>query len=58
MCIRDRQYPEDEEHDYATPVWSGILPMETSYTAIQDADRLIEGIEPSDAVSSLEGKKL
>ena len=56
--ISDKPYPEDEAEDYAIPVWAGILPMETRYTTLRDADRLIEGVEPSAAVRALEGKKL
>ena len=56
--ISDKPYPEDEAEDYAIPVWAGILPMETRYTTLRDADRLIEGVEPSAAVCALEGKKL
>ena len=56
--ISDKPYPTDDEEDYATPVWAGILPMETHYTVLQDADRLIDGVEPSEAVRVLEGKKL
>ena len=56
--ISDKPYPEDEAEDYAIPVWAGILPMETRYTKLRDADRLIEGVAPSAAVRALEGKKL
>ena len=37
---------------------AGILPMKASYTEIQDADRLIDGVEPSAAVRALQGKTL
>lgn len=56
--VSDQPYPDDEEEDYATPVWAGILPMETRFTRLQDADRLIDGVRPSAAVRALEGKKL
>ncbi len=56
--ISGKPVPEDEEEDYATPVWAGILPMQCSYTTLVDDDRLIEGVEPSAAVKALEGKIL
>jgi nitroimidazol reductase NimA-like FMN-containing flavoprotein (pyridoxamine 5'-phosphate oxidase superfamily) len=56
--VSDKAVPEDEDDDYAIPVWAGILPMQSTYTSLQDGDRLIEGVEPSAAVRALEGKKL
>ncbi len=56
--ISNKPAPEDEEEDYAIPVWAGILPMKSAYTTLQDGDRLIDGVEPSDAVKALEGKTL
>ena len=50
--------PDDEDDDYAIPVWAGVLPLETRFTTLQSDDRLIEGVEPSAAVSAMEGKKL
>ena len=51
-------FPEDEDEDYDIPVWAGILPLKSTYTELQDADRLIDGVEPSDAVKALQGKTL
>ncbi len=56
--ISKKAAPEDEEFDYDTPIWAGILPMKSSYQTLLDADRLIEGVEPSEAVRALEGKTL
>jgi nitroimidazol reductase NimA-like FMN-containing flavoprotein (pyridoxamine 5'-phosphate oxidase superfamily) len=56
--ISDNPVPEDEEEDYDIPVWAGILPMKSAYTELQDADRLIDGVEPSDAMKALQGKTL
>ena len=50
--------PDDEEEDYATPVWAGVLPMETVFTTLQADDRVIDGVEPSAAVRQLQGRKL
>lgn len=56
--VSDKPYPEDEEADYAIPVWAGILPLTTVYQSLVDADRLLDGVEPSDAVKSMQGKVL
>ncbi len=56
--VSDKAVPEDEEFDYETPVWAGILPMTSTYQTLVDGDRLIEGVEPSEAVKALEGKTL
>ncbi len=56
--ISNKPYPEDEDEDYDIPVWAGILPLKSTYTELQDADRLIEGVEPSAAVKALQGKSL
>lgn len=56
--ISAKPHPEDEEEDYDIPVWAGILPMESRYTSLEDADRLIDGVAPSKAVAALQGKRL
>ena len=56
--VSDKPYPDDEEEDYAIPVWAGILPMTAAYSDLQDADRLIDGVAPSEAVKALQGKRL
>lgn len=50
--------PEDEDDDYAIPVWAGVLPLESGFTTLQSDDRLIEGVTPSDAVRAMQGKLL
>jgi len=50
--------PEDEPCDIDTPVWGGVLPLESRFTDLQPDDRVGGGIEPSDALRALEGKKL
>ena len=50
--------PEDEDDDYDIPIWAGVLPLESRYTTLQSDDRLIEGVEPSDVVRAMEGKRL
>ncbi len=50
--------PDDEPEDYDIPVWAGILPLTSAFTTLQSDDRLIEGVEASDAVRAMEGKVL
>ena len=50
--------PEDEPCDIDSPVWGGVLPIETRLTELQPDDLVTEGIEPSEALRALEGKKL
>lgn len=56
--ISDKPVPEDEEEDYAIPIWAGILPLTSTYQTLLDSDRLIDGVEPSAAVKALQGKIL
>ena len=56
--ISKKPVPEDEEEDYAIPIWAGILPLTSTYQTLIDSDRLIEDVEPSTAVKALEGKTL
>jgi nitroimidazol reductase NimA-like FMN-containing flavoprotein (pyridoxamine 5'-phosphate oxidase superfamily) len=50
--------PEDEACDLDTPVWGGILPLESRFTTLQSDALVKDGIEPSAALKALEGKKL
>ena len=50
--------PDDEEEDYATPVWAGILPVESRLTSLQADDRVLQGVEPSPVLKRLEGRTL
>lgn len=50
--------PEDEACDLDTPVWGGVLPLESRFTTLQPDARVKDGIEPSAALRALEGKKL
>ena len=56
--ISDKPVPDDEEEDYAIPIWAGILPMTSTYDKLIDSDRLIDGVKPSDAVKALQGQSL
>jgi len=50
--------PEDDEHDYAIPVWAGVLPIETRLTQLEDDPRKLDGVEASDDVRRLENRRL
>lgn len=50
--------PDDEDEDYDIPIWAGVLPIENRLTTLQSDDRLIDGVEPSDAVRALEDRLL
>ena len=48
--------PEDEDEDYAIPIWAGILPLTSRFGDLQADDRVLEGIEPSAVVRALQGR--
>ena len=50
--------PDDEDEDYAIPVWAGVLPLESGFTELQGDDRLLDGVRPSAVVKGLQGRKL
>lgn len=50
--------PDDEDCDLETPVWGGVLPIETRFTDLQSDELVKDGIEPSDALRAMEGKRL
>ena len=50
--------PEDEEFDLDTPIWAGVLPLETQFTTLQADDFVKDGIEPSAALRALENTRL
>ena len=50
--------PEDEDCDLDTPVWGGVLPLESRFMNLQADERVQDGIEPSDALKAMEGTKL
>jgi nitroimidazol reductase NimA-like FMN-containing flavoprotein (pyridoxamine 5'-phosphate oxidase superfamily) len=50
--------PDDEEEDYDISIWAGVLPLQSTLTAVQDDERLVEGARPSAAVRALEGRVL
>ena len=50
--------PEDEEEDYATPVWAGVVPIVTTLGEPVDDGRILPGVPMSSALAALTGKQL
>ena len=50
--------PDDEDEDYAIPIWAGVLPIGTTLTRLVDDDELIDGVEPSAVVRAMQDRKL
>ncbi len=50
--------PEDEEEDYATRVWAGIVPITTTLGEPVDDGRVPNGVPVSQAIASLAGRRL
>ncbi|MDJ0795001.1 MAG: pyridoxamine 5'-phosphate oxidase family protein [Woeseiaceae bacterium] len=50
--------PDDEDCDLETPVWGGVLPIETRFTTLQPDELVKDGVEPSAALREMEGKTL
>ena len=51
-------HPEDEDEDYEIPIWAGVLPVTTHVGERIDADRLISGVEASQAVLGMQNREL
>ena len=50
--------PEDEEADYATQIWAGVVPIVTRLGKPQADGRVLDGVPMSPAIGALEGKRL
>jgi len=50
--------PDDEDEDYSIPIWAGVLPVTSRFGQLQSDDRVLPGVEPSDALRSLQGRIL
>ena len=48
--------PDDEDDDYAIPIWAGVIPIETRTTTLQTDDRVLDGVRPSNVVKAMQGK--
>jgi nitroimidazol reductase NimA-like FMN-containing flavoprotein (pyridoxamine 5'-phosphate oxidase superfamily) len=50
--------PDDEDEDYSIPIWAGVLPVTSRLGQLQSDDRVLPGVEPSDALRSLQDRIL
>lgn len=50
--------PEDEDDDYDIPIWAGVLPITTSIGTLEDDERLLPGVEPSEVVKAMQNKTI
>ena len=50
--------PEDDEQDYATRVWAGVVPISTTLGEPLDDGRVQDGVAMSRSVAALKGKRL
>ena len=49
--------PDDEDFDYETPVWAGVLPITNQLGTPEDDPRLLPGVSLSPAIAALEGTR-
>lgn len=50
--------PEDEEEDYATPIWAGVLPLTSMLGKLESDSRVLPGVEPSEQVLAMQNRTL
>ena len=50
--------PTDDESDYATPVWAGVVPVTTTLGQPEGDGRLLAGVALSPAIAALVGRRL
>jgi len=50
--------PDDEETDYETPIWAGVVPIETTLGEPFDDGRVQDGVEISASIASLRNRRL
>lgn len=50
--------PEDEDDDYNIAIWAGVLPITSKTGQLQNDDRLLPGVEPSDAMLAVQNRVL
>jgi nitroimidazol reductase NimA-like FMN-containing flavoprotein (pyridoxamine 5'-phosphate oxidase superfamily) len=50
--------PDDEDEDYDIPIWAGVLPITSTLGQLQSDNRLLPGVEPSDAIRSMQNRVL
>ena len=50
--------PDDADEDYAIPIWAGVLPITSTIGQMQNDDRLLPDVEPSDAIRAMQERIL
>jgi len=50
--------PNDEDEDYALPIWAGVLPLALQTGALRTDEAGVPDLEPSDVVKSLQNRTL
>ena len=50
--------PEDEDDDYDIPIWAGVLPITSTIGQLQNDDRLLPDVAPSEAMQALQNRTL
>jgi uncharacterized protein len=50
--------PQDEDDDYEIPIWAGVLPITTTIGQLQNDDRLLADVAPSEAMRALQDRTL
>ncbi|MEM7432926.1 MAG: pyridoxamine 5'-phosphate oxidase family protein [Pseudomonadota bacterium] len=50
--------PDDEDDDYAIPIWAGVLPVESTRTQIITDEQVLDGVEPSEVVLKLQHQRV
>ncbi|WP_198242920.1 hypothetical protein [Bartonella apis] len=51
--------PQDDEADYATPIWAGVIPVTTIIGSFQPDERLEKGTTPPETLNVwMSGKRL
>jgi len=48
--------PEDEDDDYNIAIWAGVLPITSKTGQLQNDDRLLPEVEPSDAMLAMQNR--
>ena len=50
--------PDDDEEDYATRVWAGVVPITMTLGEPVDDGRVLKGVPLSQSIAALEGRRL
>ena len=48
--------PDDEDDDYAIPIWAGVLPLRVTFGDLLTDDRVLDGVGPSAIIKALQNR--